>query len=76
MPRVHTGEVLAIMDSGAYFTAMESSFGFARPAIVSVNQSTHRLVRRTEIFTDMISRDLPVQEKVMSKLYESKNEKN
>lgn len=67
MPRVHTGEVLAIMDSGAYFTAMESSFGFARPAIVSVNQAAHRLVRRAETFPDMISRDLPVQEKVMSK---------
>jgi diaminopimelate decarboxylase len=76
MPRVHTGEVLAIMDSGAYFTALESSFGFARPAIVAINQSTHRLVRRAETFADMIYRDLPVQDKVMSKLYESKNEKN
>lgn len=59
MPKVNTGEVLAIMDSGAYFTALESSFGFPRPAVVSVNQSTHRLVRRAETFEDMIYRDLP-----------------
>ena len=57
MPQVYPGEVLAVMDSGAYFTAMESSFGFARPAIASVNQKTHRLIRRAETFEDMVCRD-------------------
>lgn len=58
MPQVYPGEVLAIMDSGAYFTALESSFGFARPSIVSVNGAAHRLIRRAETFEDMVSRDL------------------
>ena len=58
MPQVHPGEVLAVMDSGAYFTSLESSFGFARPAIVSVNRATHHLIRRAETFTDMVCRDL------------------
>ena len=58
MPQVRPDEVLAIMDSGAYFTALESSFGFARPAIVSVSDQGHRLIRRAEVFEDMVCRDL------------------
>ncbi|MEW6456809.1 MAG: hypothetical protein AB1410_08885 [Acidobacteriota bacterium] len=58
MPQVHPGEVIAIMDSGAYFTALESSFGFAHPAIISINLSTHRLIRRAETFEDMVCRDI------------------
>jgi diaminopimelate decarboxylase len=57
MPRIAPGEVIAIMDSGAYFTALESSFGFSRPAIVSVKGIDVRLVRRAETFADMIGRD-------------------
>lgn len=57
MPCVSVGEVLAIMDSGAYFTALESSFGFPRPAIVAVNGASHRLVRTRETFDEMIARD-------------------
>jgi hypothetical protein len=58
MPDVRPGEVIAIMDSGAYFTAMESSFGFPRPAIAAVNESGCRLVRKREQFKEMISRDV------------------
>jgi diaminopimelate decarboxylase len=57
MPEVKSGEILAIMDSGAYFTALESSFGFPHPAIVSINNFTHRLVRRRETYEEMLSRD-------------------
>jgi diaminopimelate decarboxylase len=57
MPAVYPGEVLAVMDSGAYFTAWESSFGFPRPAIVVVKNGKHRLIRQRETFNNMISRD-------------------
>jgi diaminopimelate decarboxylase len=57
MPRVKPGEVLALMDSGAYFTALESSFGFPRPAIAVADNGRHQLVRRRETFADMTSRD-------------------
>lgn len=63
MPRVQPGEVLAVMDSGAYFTAMESSFGFPRPAIVSVKDTSVALVRRTETFSDMTGRDVNIDSK-------------
>lgn len=58
MPRVHRGEVLALMDSGAYFTALESSFGFPRPAIVSVNGAECRMIRTRETFEEMTERDI------------------
>jgi diaminopimelate decarboxylase len=57
MPEVAPGEVLAVMDSGAYFTAMESSFGFPRPAIVAVSRGHHWVVRRRETYDQMIERD-------------------
>ena len=57
MPPVRSGEVIAIMDSGAYFTAQESTFGFPRPAVVAVNGARSRLVRRRETYEDMVGRD-------------------
>ena len=58
MPQVAPGEVLAIMDSGAYFTALESSFGFPRPAIVAVRGAQCRLVRSREQLEEMAGRDM------------------
>jgi diaminopimelate decarboxylase len=57
MPIVNAGEVLAILDTGAYFTSWESTFGFPRPAIVSANNGGHQLLRTRESFDNMISRD-------------------
>jgi diaminopimelate decarboxylase len=58
MPKVNPGEVIAIMDSGAYFTGWESSFSFPRSAIVTVAHDQHKLIRRRETFKDMINRDV------------------
>jgi diaminopimelate decarboxylase len=57
MPEVAAGEMIAILDSGAYFTSWESSFGFPRPAIVSVINGRHSLIRERESFNHMISLD-------------------
>jgi diaminopimelate decarboxylase len=57
MPKVAAGEMLAILDSGAYFTSWESSFGFPRPAIVSVINGRHSLLRARESFIHMVSLD-------------------
>jgi diaminopimelate decarboxylase len=58
MPSLQTGEILSVMDSGAYFTALESSFGFPRPAIISVDGPSVRPIRTRETFEDMIGRDI------------------
>jgi diaminopimelate decarboxylase len=57
MPKAVAGEMIAILDSGAYFTSWESSFGFPRPAIVSVLNSRHSLLRERESFDHMMSLD-------------------
>jgi len=57
MPKVNPGEVLAVMDSGAYFTALESQFGFQRPAIISASKNQHRIIRKRESIEEMMLRD-------------------
>ncbi len=57
LPKVQEGEVLALMDTGAYFNALESSFNFYKPAIVSINGDECEIVRRRETFSDLIERD-------------------
>lgn len=58
LPDIYPGEIIAIMDSGAYFLALESSFGFPRSAVVSVNANEEKLIRRRETFSDMTMRDI------------------
>ena len=58
MPLLQPGEILAVMDSGAYFTALESSFGFPRPAIIAVDGPSVQPIRTRETFEEMISRDI------------------
>ena len=57
MPEIAEGEIIAIFDSGAYFTSWESSFGFPRPAIVSALNGGHRILRERETFDHMMSLD-------------------
>jgi diaminopimelate decarboxylase len=57
MPEVLPGEIIAVMDSGAYFTSWESSFSFPRPAIIAVSDSGVKLIRERETFDDMVSLD-------------------
>lgn len=57
MPKVQRGEVIAIMDAGAYFTQLESNFGFPKTAIVAVRDGASRLIRRRETLDDIVRRD-------------------
>jgi diaminopimelate decarboxylase len=61
LPDVREGEVIAVMDTGAYFTGLESSFGFYRPAIVGVDQGKSHIIRSRETFSESISRDIIAQ---------------
>jgi diaminopimelate decarboxylase len=58
MPEITEGEVIAVMDSGAYFTSWESAFGHPRPAVVMVKNGKCRTLRRRETFDEMLSRDV------------------
>lgn len=58
LPRLETGDVLIIKDSGAYFDSLSSNFSFPRPAVVMIHlDNTFELIRRRENFEDMINRD-------------------
>ncbi len=58
MPVLKPGDVIAVMDSGAYFLALEANFGFPRTAVVMVSDGQAHVVRRRETFEEMASRDL------------------
>jgi len=51
------GDVLAVMDTGAYFTSLSNNFAGPRPAVVMVDNGEPRLIRRRETFEDIFSRD-------------------
>jgi diaminopimelate decarboxylase len=57
LPPVEEGDVLAIMDSGAYFLSFEGNFSFPRSGVVGVQSGVASLLRRAETFEDMLSRE-------------------
>jgi diaminopimelate decarboxylase len=57
MPRPESGDLLAVMDTGAYFTSLGNNFAGVRPAIVMIDDGRAGLVRRRETYEDLVSRD-------------------
>lgn len=57
MPDPTVGDVLAIMDTGAYCIPFSTSFSFPRPAIALLEGATASLLRRSETFDDLVARD-------------------
>lgn len=57
LPALKEGDVLAVMDAGAYFTSFANNFSYPRPAVVGVSQGRHRLLRGRETFEQMSSVD-------------------
>jgi diaminopimelate decarboxylase len=59
LPRLESGEVLAIPASGAYCLAMASNYnGALKPAIVFVAGGKARLVRRRETYADLLATEV------------------
>ena len=56
-PALGEGDVLAIMDAGAYFIPNQTNFSNPRPAIVSVRDGRCSIVRRRETFEDIVQLD-------------------
>jgi len=55
LPRLAVGDLLAVMDAGAYFTSTATNFGGPRPAIVLLDSGAARLVRRRETSQDLFA---------------------
>lgn len=58
LPELQPGDVLAVMDAGAYFVPNQMNFSNPRPAAVMVHDGKHRLIRDRETFEDVVARDL------------------
>lgn len=56
-PDLQAGDVIAIMDAGAYFVPFSTTFSFPRPGIVSIENGAVRALRRPETFDDLVVRD-------------------
>jgi len=56
-PHLQAGDVVAVMDAGAYFVPFATSFSFPQPAIIALAEGQARLLRRAETFDDLVSLD-------------------
>lgn len=57
LPRLEVGDLLAVMDSGAYFIPNQMNFSNPRPAVVMVEDGAARVIRERESFEDIVARD-------------------
>jgi diaminopimelate decarboxylase len=53
LPALSVGDVLAVMDTGAYFTSFANNFSYPRPAVVGISAGRHRVLRARETFAQM-----------------------
>ena len=60
MPLLRQGDVVAVMDAGAYFVPNQTVFSNPRPGVVAVEGGSARIVRSPEAFADIVARDFEV----------------
>lgn len=57
-PKLHIGDYIVILDSGAYFTSFTYNFSFPRPAVVMAFDGKHHCIQRHETCEEMMVRDV------------------
>jgi diaminopimelate decarboxylase len=57
LPKLASGDVLAIMDAGAYFTSYASNFAFPRPEVVMLDEGKAYTLRRRETYEHLTAMD-------------------
>ena len=57
LPNLQPGDVLAVMDTGAYFNSYSANFSFPRPAVVMVSSGEASLIRNEESFEHLVAMD-------------------
>lgn len=57
LPKLAPGDVLAVMDAGAYFSSYSSNFAFPRPGIVMVDGDEVTVLRKPETFEHLTAMD-------------------
>ena len=57
LPEIEAGDIVAIMDAGAYFSSCSTNFAFPRPAVVLVEGGQDRVLRAEESFEHLVKPD-------------------
>lgn len=57
LPRLAENDVLAVMDTGAYFVGTSSNFAYPRPPVLMAKDGKGRVIREREEFEDLIRKD-------------------
>jgi len=57
LPRLEEGDVICIMDAGAYFTTCSSNFSYGRPAVAMLDRGKSWVIRGAETYQDLILKD-------------------
>jgi len=58
LPKVQNGDIIAVLDCGAYTLSSSTQFLYPRPAAVLVDQSGKvHLIREKETFDDVLGKD-------------------
>lgn len=57
LPKLQAGDVLAVMDAGAYFSSYSTNFAFPRCAIVMVDAGNASVIRGAETFEHLTALD-------------------
>jgi diaminopimelate decarboxylase len=57
LPALSEGDVIAVMDAGAYFTSFSSDFAYPRPPVLMVHRGATTVLREREHFYDLVARD-------------------
>jgi diaminopimelate decarboxylase len=57
LPALQPGDVLAVMDAGAYFTSYSSNFAYPRPEIVMLDEGRAYTLRKRETYEHLTAMD-------------------
>lgn len=61
LPETYSGDILAMLSTGAYCYAMSSNYNkVPRPPVVLVKEKVYKLICRRETYEDILSRELPL----------------
>jgi len=58
LPSLEVDDILAVMDTGAYFTSTSSNFAYPRPSVLMVKYRKARVIREREEYEDLIRKDI------------------
>lgn len=59
IPPVKSGDILAVLSTGAYNYSMSSNYnGLLRPEVIAVSKGSSKTIVRREIYADLTSRDV------------------